>query len=92
MIRIVRKGFFGTVSMIISVVITSLILLWLWSLFNPADLLVQIVLLAILAIVGVMLFFVIMFFFTAVSMLLFILLLRRKMKKTMKKMFDQAYE
>jgi len=83
-----RKGFFGKGPALLSLLITALVLFWLWNAMAPASMLYQIIFLAILAIVGIALFTALVFMFTIATMLLFMLLLRRKVKKGMKKMFD----
>jgi len=92
MLKVFGKGLFGSFSVILSIVITSLVLLWLWNIFNPGVLLYQLVLLVILFIVGVILFFALAFFFTLVSMLFFLFLLRRRIRKSFKKMFSKPFE
>ena len=92
MLKVFGKGIFGSLSAVLSIVITSLVLLWLWNIFNPGVLLYQLVLLVILFIIGVILFFALAFLFTAVSLLFFFLLLRRRIRKNFKKMFSKRFE
>jgi len=82
------KGVFGKVTALLALVITALVLFWLWGAINPATLFYQIVFLIVLLIFGIVLFVSLVFLFTIVKLLFFMLLLRRKVKKSMKKMFD----
>ena len=83
-----RKGFFGKITALLALVITVLVLLWLWSAINPVTLFYQIVFLIVLLVFGIVLFVSLVFLFTIVKLLFFMLLLRRRVKKSMKKMFD----
>jgi len=83
-----RKGFFGKGPALLSMLITVLVLFWLWNAMAPAAILYQIIFLIVLLVVGIVLFTALVFIFTIATMLLFMLLLRRKVKKGMKKMFD----
>ncbi len=83
-----RRGFFGKGPALLSILITVLVLFWLWNAMAPAEMLYQIIFLMVLLVVGIALFITLVFIFTIATMLLFMLLLRRKVKKGMKKMFD----
>jgi len=83
-----KRGFFGKGPALLSLLITVLVLFWLWTAMAPATMLYQIIFLIVLLVVGIVLFTAIVFIFTIVTMLFFMLLLRRKVKKGMKKMFD----
>jgi len=83
-----RRGVFGKVTALLALVITVLVLLWLWGAINPATLFYQIVFLVVLFVFGIVLFVSLVFLFTIIKLLFFMLLLRRRVKKSMKKMFD----
>ena len=83
-----RRGVFGKVTALLALVITVLVLFWLWGVINPATLLYQIVFLIVLSVFGIVLFVSLVFLFTIVKLLFFMLLLKRRVKKGMKKMFD----
>jgi hypothetical protein len=82
------RGIFGKVTALISLLITLLILFWLWGAINPAGLFYQIVFMIVLLVFGIVLFISILFLLTVVKLLFFMLLLRRKIKKSMRKLFD----
>jgi len=84
-----KRGLFGSVSIVASIVITALVLFWLWSAINPSDLLFQIILAILLLAFGVVICVSLVFFFTAVTLLLFMFLLKRKVNKSMKKLFKR---
>ena len=84
-----KRGFFGTVSIVVSIVITALVLLWLWSAIAPSDLLFQVIVAVLLLVFGVIICVSLVFFFTAITLLFFMFLLRRKVKKSMKTLFKR---
>lgn len=84
-----KRGLFGSVSIVASIVITALVLLWLWSMINPSGLLYQVILAILLLLFGAIICVSLVFFFTAVTLLFFMFLLRRRVKNSMKKLFKR---
>jgi len=84
-----KRGLFGSLSIVVSIVITALLLLWIWSAINPTGLLYQVIAAVLLLIFGIVICVSLVFFFTAISLLFFMFLLRRKVKKSMKQLFKR---
>ena len=85
-----KRGLFGSVSIVASIVITALVLLWLWSMINPSGLLYQVIAAILLLAFGAVICVSLVFFFTTVTLLLFMLLLKRKVNKSMKNLFKRV--
>ncbi len=85
-----KRGLFGSVSIVASIVITALVLLWLWSMINPSGLLYQVIAAILLLAFGAIICVSLVFFFTAVTLLLFMFLLKRKVNKSMKQLFKRV--
>jgi hypothetical protein len=82
----------GAASVVPSIILTSLLLLYLWSWLAPADFWQRLVALIVVLLVGAVSFVALLVLFSLLMLPLFAILLRRRMRKAFKKRRDELLE
>lgn len=82
----IRMKIIGPLSVVTSILLSCLVVLYLWNWLNPIDFWQRLSLLILSLAGGFLLFIVLNIFIAMVFMFIFMLVMRRRFKKTLKKL------